>query len=283
MQPICHLLPALFLLAGLFIAPTPARAAQSYDNCTGYVDTLPATISTQGTWCLRQDVTTGITFGNAITINTNNVTLDCNDFKVGGLQAGVGTTTNGIYANNRLNATVRHCNVRGFFWGVNLSGSGGGHLVEDNRFDGNTFGGIYVSGDGSTVRRNFVYNTGGATSGGSWTEAILSSGDSDVIDNTIWGMTPITTRNDTEGLTIDSNNDGLVAGNRVRGLAGTFNLGIRLYSAANRVRVVDNSFDATQWAIYCDDVNGGIYKNNIVSRGSVAPNCLDLGGNSVVP
>ncbi|WP_284691288.1 hypothetical protein [Agrilutibacter solisilvae] len=37
-------LPALLLLALVFVPS--ARAAESYDNCTGYIATLPATIST---------------------------------------------------------------------------------------------------------------------------------------------------------------------------------------------------------------------------------------------
>ncbi|HEY0661599.1 MAG TPA: hypothetical protein VGD21_09825, partial [Lysobacter sp.] len=68
------------LLAGP-VAPAPAQAAQSYDNCTGFIDSLPATITTQGTWCLRKDLSTAMSSGNAITIATNNVTIDCNDFK----------------------------------------------------------------------------------------------------------------------------------------------------------------------------------------------------------
>src|SRR6185369_12584927 len=95
------------------------RAAESYDNCSGTVASLPAVISTQGTWCFKQDLATSITFGNAITVTTNNVTLDCNNFKLGGLAAGVGTHAYGVYAGGygagRSNITVRNCNVRGFF------------------------------------------------------------------------------------------------------------------------------------------------------------------------
>src|SRR5690606_24652633 len=88
-------LAALLLLGGL-AATQPARAAQSYDACTGFIDSVPATISTQGVWCLRKDLSTNITSGNAITIATNNVTIDCNDFKLGGLAAGNGSNAFGI-------------------------------------------------------------------------------------------------------------------------------------------------------------------------------------------
>ena len=131
-RSITSLLPLLLL--GLPCAwPNAVFAAESYDNCTGFIDTLPATISTQGTWCLRKDLGTAVTSGAAIAIATNNVTIDCNDFKLGGLAAGAGTLAYGIRAANRYNTTVRNCNIRGFFFGLQFWG--GGHTVEDNRFD----------------------------------------------------------------------------------------------------------------------------------------------------
>src|SRR4029079_11229258 len=127
-----------------------ALAAQSYDNCTGYITVLPAIISTQGTWCLKQDLATANATGAAITINTNNVTIDCNNFKLGGLAAGLGTTAIGIHAAARINATARHCNIRGFLGCIYFSGiTGGGHAIEDNRFDGNTYVAAQIEGDGS--------------------------------------------------------------------------------------------------------------------------------------
>src|SRR5688500_982965 len=120
------------LLAGLWAAMPTARAAESYDNCTGFIDSLPATISTQGTWCLRKDVSTSMTSGIAITVAANNVTVDCNDFKIGGLAAGNDSSAFGIFT-DRQNVTVRHCSIRGFFYGIYLIGAG--NLIEDNLLD----------------------------------------------------------------------------------------------------------------------------------------------------
>ena len=47
----------------------------------------------------------------ALQVTSNNVTLDCNHFKLGGLPAGAGTLAIGI-ASYRDNVTVRHCHVR---------------------------------------------------------------------------------------------------------------------------------------------------------------------------
>ena len=148
------------LLATLFAAIAPhAHAAESYDNCTGYIDALPATISTQGTWCLRENLGTAISEGNAITVAANNVTIDCNDFKIGGLAAGDDSTAVGIQASNRQNTTIRQCNIRGFHRGIQLIGSG--HLVEHNRLDHNLFTGISIFGENNLVRYNLVHDTGG--------------------------------------------------------------------------------------------------------------------------
>jgi hypothetical protein len=124
-----------------------------------------------------------VTSGSAINIATNNVTIDCNDFKLGGLGGGPASLASGIGASNRSNITVRNCNIRGFYNGVNLVGATGGyHLVENSRFDLNTSNGIYLSGDGGTVRNNRVYDTG--NSGGP-VAGIETYGAVDVLDNSV--------------------------------------------------------------------------------------------------
>ena len=178
-----RLIAAALLLGGLNAFP-PVRAAESYDACAGFIDSIPTTITTQGVWCLRKDLSTAITSGNAITIATNNVTIDCNDFKLGGLAAGNGSSARGIYAENRQNATVRNCNIRGFNHGILLS-YGAGHLVEDNRLDNNLLAAINVMADNSRIRRNAVYDTGGRT-GAIYTYGIQAS--ADIIDNTVAGL-----------------------------------------------------------------------------------------------
>src|SRR4249919_2976114 len=97
----------LLTFALLLGAPRAAEAAESYDNCTGFITSLPAVISTQGTWCLKQDLSIAVS-GIAITLNANNVTINCNDFKLTGMNQATG-----IYGMKRFNNTVRHCDIRG--------------------------------------------------------------------------------------------------------------------------------------------------------------------------
>jgi hypothetical protein len=175
---------ALLFCASLLVQPNAARAAQSYDNCKGFITSLPTTISTQGVWCLKGDLSTAITNGAAIYIAANNVTIDCNDFKIGGLAAGDASQAYGVEAYNRQNATIRHCGIRGFLMGTFLIG-GAGHLVEDNRFDNNLWIGIWVDAANSRVRRNAVYDTGGAA-GKDSTDGIHAFGS--IVDNEVSGL-----------------------------------------------------------------------------------------------
>ena len=284
--------PKAFLLPILALAlPAPGAAhAETYNTCTGFITALPAVISTPGTWCLKQDLATAITSGDAITINTNNVTIDCNNFKLGGLAAGISTSTRGIYAVDRLNATVRHCNIRGFYYGVRFEGSsGGGHAVEDNRLDGNTFYGIDVEGDGSVVQRNRVFDTGGTTH---FTGAIgIYTLDSvDVLDNIVSGVVVRSGGGGTAyGIYTNGNLAGSVVGNGVRGVTkdgagvvrGIYNISSdRVIISDNRL-VGDVSLNSN--GLYCQGSNASA-KDNVISGFAIAiTNCIDSGGNSVIP
>jgi hypothetical protein len=89
-------LMTLLLLIGFFAHTVRAETL----NCTS-ITSLPATINTQGVFCLTGNLGTNISSGNAIYITANNVTLDLNGWKVGGQAAGTGTDAYGIYIQRR--------------------------------------------------------------------------------------------------------------------------------------------------------------------------------------
>ena len=176
----------LFLLLLLGSLSVHDARAETHATCTGFIDSIPAAINTNGVWCLRKDVSTPVTAGAAITVNANNVTIDCNGFKVGGLAAGNGSKTNGIFADGHQNTTIRRCNLRGFHYGILLRGdSGGGHLVEHNRIDNSLAVGIRVDGSRKLVQHNSVFDTGGAIDTFSSTAISV---DGDVVDNQVDGV-----------------------------------------------------------------------------------------------
>jgi hypothetical protein len=211
-------LPAAIVAASLLALGAPdTRAAASYDSCTGFIDAVPTVIAQPGTWCLRKDVATSQATGAAILINTNNVTIDCNGHKLSGLGAGIGTKAYGVRNQPRINSTVRGCIVRGFVTGIalqdNVAGDGG-HLVEDNRLEGNTHAGITVEGHGSIVRRNLVRDSGGGTDLATG-YGIYTTGTSYVDDNTVLGVVPGSAAVGAYGIHTANNAGGTLRGNVV--------------------------------------------------------------------
>ena len=211
---------SLAAFAALLAAPVTAHAAESFDACTATITVLPVTLDSGGRYCLRNDVSTPISSGTAIEVNANNVTLDCNGFKIGNLGAGTGTSTTGVWS-ARTNTTVRNCNIRGFRAAIALEG-GSGHVVEDNRIDASRFFGIAVTGS-SVVRRNRIVDTGGSTSG-SFSDAqaygILFSGSVEIEDNLIDGFVPPPGGSHFEPAGISGEDEGFsrIAGNTIRNL-----------------------------------------------------------------
>jgi hypothetical protein len=275
------------LIAG-GLAPA-ASTAESYDNCVGFIDGLPAVITVQGTWCLRQDLSTSTTPGAAIRVSAPNVTVDCNGFKIGGLSAGGGTQAMGIDAPSTVNVTVRNCTVRGFKYGIRLDGAGA--LIEDNRLDQNTFAGIWAGGGGgSLVRRNMVMATGGPL----WDDprGIYASDQVNVTDNIVSGVTSVGGPAGSNAFGIIVNRGlGAVTGNTVSGVvarSGATAYGID-FSNQVRVALVGNHIlgNGTGAALTCGGGGAGELvraRDNLFIGFPVGLNaCGDAGGNELTP
>lgn len=267
MPTIGHL-PTLLVFACLALAGRTAHGAESFDNCTSFIDTIPAVISTQGVWCLRHDLSTSMTSGHAIRVMTNNVTIDCNNFKIGGLGAGNASAATGIHAASRHNTTVRHCNIRGFQRGIYLQ-AGSGNLVEDSRLDGNLYRGILLTGFNSLARRNVVRNTGGRPD---YSNSVAIEVAGDAVDNVVDGVHATHANAYASGIIV-SGYGSVAHGNVVRGLvpAGT-GIARYIYVAGTGVTVSDNQVLATPFT--AEDDGYGIYAPGAKTL------CLD---NSVSP
>ena len=205
------------------------------------------------------------------------------------LAAGAGTLTNGIIAVGRFNATIRHCNIRGFYIGIYFYGGGGGHTIEDNRFDGNTAFGMYLLGDGSVIRRNRIFDTGDAI-GTFDAYGIYVDGSIDILNNTVSGVVAAASGNGkATGIYSDHNLSGRIIGNGVSGLAkdGTgVSLGIyNLNSGYIILRNNDVVGDGTTGGIglRCTTGSGGARDNVIGKFLTAIENCTDSGGNTVIP
>jgi hypothetical protein len=274
---------AAVLAAGLLSLGT-ARA-ETFHACRGFITSVPTTISTQGVWCMNQDLSSTLASGTLVTVATNNVTIDCNGYKLGGLGAGIGTQTTGIGAVNRLNVTVRGCNLRGFKRPVSLTGSpSAGHSIVDNRIEAATEAGVYVAGTGVEIARNFVVDTGGAPTGlNTW--GILLQGDGDVVDNRIDGVLAAGEdgSSSTFAIEVDGASGAVVRGNRLRNVDGGIGMvfGIAV-TGGTFASVVDNDLAngnaAEMLAIYCTN-QAIVSGNRVYNFGSPLTGCDDDGGN----
>jgi hypothetical protein len=277
------------LAAAVSLTPADARAAQSYDNCTGFITALPATISTQGTWCLNKNLATNISSGAALTIDSHNVTIDCNDFRIASTNTANSVRASGIYANARHRLVVRNCLVQNYHWGIRLIGDSA--LVEDNRVEGNNFIGIGVSGEGTVIRGNRVLDTGGTNY--VWNPravGIYTAGESEILGNLVngvfatagtnamaFGINPVDPLN---GSVIDNNVKNVVAD-------GTGEAhGVSFFGTTNRVTVDSNNIVGTGVAntigVYCPASNGAAVVANVINGFSLPLyQCTNYDGNAM--
>ena len=242
-------LSPLLLIATL---ATPVQAETI--NCTP-ITSLPATISTQGVYCLTGNLATNITDGYAIEITANNVTLDLNGWKLGGQGAGTGTIATGIYS-GAVNVTVKNGIVRGFYFGIDLEGRGA--VVQDMLVDQNTSVGIFVGDLGALVEHNQVVDTGGSTySANEPALGIVAIDTSTVSNNVVSGVTA-TGGNDETGIYIGQPNSTVrdnVVSDTARPTGGGGSYGIEQYGSI----AVHNTVSNFDFGIYN---TSGIYSNN---------------------
>jgi hypothetical protein len=280
------LLTAVLVLG---LAPRTAQAAESYDTCTSVIASLPATLSTQGTWCFDKNFAPSMASGNAITITANHVTLDCNGFLLDNTQAGGATNAIGIAATDMANLTIRHCDVRGFRMGARLLGVSGGHVVEDNRFQQNTYVGVNVQGNGSVVRRNLVLDTGASTIS-DFAMGIYTNYTVDVIDNTVSGVAArVGSNGNAYGINTEANSSGTIALNRIRGITrqGTGSAWGVYNNNSGRINLTDNDLASVSptnaFGLRCQTSQGSSTGNVINGFVTGHVNCSPDGNNLVVP
>ena len=225
---------------------SPAQAETT--NYTA-ITSLPYVIYTQGVYCFTGNLSTNMTSNVAIAINANNVTIDMNGYKLGGLAAGDGTTARGIGSYQRKNITIRNGVVRGFLVGIDLSDdspfvASQGHVVTGILADQNTYVGIRVAGRGMTVRRNQVVDTGGSTVTNSGSGIAVYGHGNNIFDNQVSTTTSMST-NDAYGIILVNADNSMLKDNR---LSETVALG-----------------SATSHGIHITNSNDVIARNNLIS------------------
>jgi len=251
------LLSSGVLFAAIFAGPARAETV----DCAP-INALPYTISTSGIYCLTGDLNTAMTSGSAITIDANNVTLDLNSWRLGGLAAGAGTTALGISADQRKNITIKNGTIRGFYRAIMLTGTGQGHVVEGLRIEQNRLNGINITGAGTIIRFNQVVDTGGSTVAGT-PYGIVTFGDgARVLDNDVVGATA-SGSNYAYGIAILSGSGAIVANNRIDNISsvlGSYGIRVDVINALIRA----NSITNTSYGVVFN--GSGKYMNNLTAN-----------------
>ena len=223
---------AALVVASGFVA-WPASAETTI--CTAV--TPPATISSQGIYCLKQNAVVSITTGPAIQINANNVVLDLNGWTLR-TNVPAGTDVSGtvgiLIGSSRQRVTIRNGTIRGFGDGVGVGGTGSapgltGHIIEDLRVVDSVFEGINLPfGEGDVIQRNLVLNTGvGSPSSSTVNVAGITGGSlATVHNNDVVGVSA--------NIAIGINAGGAaVVNNRIKDVSGTlFGVGINCIGTA---------------------------------------------------
>jgi hypothetical protein len=268
-------------LAAAMTLALGAPSAHAETTLCQVITSLPTTISSAGVYCLQGDLTTSIVHGAAVLINSNNVVLDCNGFKIGGLSAGPASKAVGIRTSQpRANIEIRGCSVRGYDVGIVLEGAG--HVVRGNRIDESLSLGIKITnGDGSLIDDNVVAQ--------SKLMAIYTSGSVDIVNNLVDGVGPdIDDLIALDGISVSNSTGGTIVGNRLRNVDG---MAIRVSQSVSGVLISNNAIGGSgaqsRQTIQCGPGDGSAQADVVVGNMMATYNppfgCTDGGGNVIIP
>jgi len=203
------------LAFGLGLSAPSARAETT--QCT-VITAAPYTITTQGIYCLADDLKVGLAIGPAIEIAANNVVLDLNGHRLTN-SGGTATQATGVYAAQRQNIVVKNGTVQGFWSAVNFQFVVGA-VIERIRSDRSLHTGINANSESVIVRDNLILNTGGWTGNGANADAfgvVVAGAANHVLHNDIVTVTKQGSGNAYGIYFIPSVSLSLAAGNRVSG------------------------------------------------------------------
>jgi hypothetical protein len=278
------------LLALLLVTSTLALAATPK-----VITKLPFTITTPGYYLLNRDRVYSGT-GNAITINTDNVTLDLGGNTItANYSFSQANETSAVFAENKRNITVRNGKVRFFARGIRLTGdNGGGHLVEDVQSLESTIAGMVVRGEASTVRKCRIDKVRGANILTAISYGLILGGRGSVAEeNTIYDVYPNSTDflATTYFIAVEDAPFSVISRNRVQssgsvqGQTNPNNFAIRISNSRNMLLKGNEILNVPRGITFSEATgtnSGSLYRDN-TAVGSTAPagtaGVKDGGGN----
>jgi hypothetical protein len=271
---------SLTFLVLAFLAFQSSAFAADADKCTP-ISAVPFTISAAGSYCLTKDISTPSTTGVAISVTSDDVSIDLAGYTLGNLLAGTGTQAIGIQGIGLNNVTIQNGTVRGFYIGIQLAGASGrstsssGHLVTNVRADLNRFIGIQVLGSGIVVSQTQILHTGGSTASGvEFTVGLHIGGDgAQAVNNSVVDTIPPPSSNLVTGILINAQNNftGAVAEfNRVSnvGAPSANAFGISGGAGAFQLLIVNNR--VSNFGVGIEFIFSGRYRDNLTINSTVS-------------
>jgi hypothetical protein len=282
-KPSAPCLSSFVVMLAVLAMPADSLASRAAPPCTGYIDAVPAVVSSRGRWCLRKNLGTAMSSGAAVTIAANDVTIDCDRYGINGLSGGDASTATGIQAIGRAGVRVERCLTRGFRTGVGLSGSR--LIVVDNFVDQAKRIGIDITGDSSELRDNTINDIGGNNVPTSAVYGMRVAGTVDVVDNRVINLRH--RLNDPYaagiGVQVNGNPGGLIRGNVLLGQPaeyGASSYGIRLATSAGAI-VHGNYVDKFDRGVACDSTSIVVADNALHDVAEPAPGCTVDGSTQI--
>lgn len=235
-----------FLLAPvIFLLCFQAKAETL--TCT-VISSVPFTISTPGTYCLINNLSTSQNGGGAILINASNVKLDCNGRTITNKNSG--NSDVGIASMGRNAVSVENCGVDGFEEGIHFDVKSNMVSIRNNSIRNARTYGIIAWGNSIEIVGNSVIDTKYVSASRNYNQAIVVSAYSPGV----------------------LSRDVVIRGNRVLGLSGTAQMqAIRVeYSTApviegNHVGRLLPTSTGYGFAIFTSSASRAVIKDNILT------------------
>jgi hypothetical protein len=165
-----HILALALIFATMWTRPGLAEGPTGWGGGSCHeITAFPVNIIGPGVYCLSfKYIDFPLAQGALINISSDDVVLDLNGATLDGTPTTTGAFSYGVRAANHKHITVRNGTIKGFNYAVYLFNFLGdvdprpslNFLVEDIRAIRNRTGGLYVVGNDSEVRRNYVAGTG---------------------------------------------------------------------------------------------------------------------------
>ncbi len=252
-------------------APTPIPTPSPCTGPSGETGIYQCgtTISSSGNYVLCGDMSCA----NGVTIQANNVNLNCQGHSLTGFSTSSNWNGVGVYANNINGVTVENCNVSNFDRAIELLGTSSNNVITSNNVNSNNRGiGIYSS----SGRNNHI--TGNTATSNNYGIDLEPSNNNIITGNTV-------SSSNYEAIYLGGSSGNSIMSNN---FDSNSQYGIRLDSSNNNNITGNSANFESNYGIYASSSSGNNFSSNtacLSNSGSIYCNSAqnDRGGNICSP